>query len=411
MSERNIKIVLNCMVKNEAPVIERMLESVYKYIDYWVIQDNGSTDGTQDIIKNFFERKGIPGFLYHEPWKYFGYNRNHALQTCLSSNHGCEYIFRVDADEIFQVDESFDWNMIRAKDAWNIIARSGNIDYYRMWLWKATLPWYFADDRRHETIHMTNDAPYSCGNLPASFRHVLLGGGKTWVNPHKFFIDALELEQQVAIHQNFSDLYHLFYVGKSYNDGLGWEDNLKYDFEFSKEIVRRACFFLTRYIKCIIPEYPNVNLDTVPNKDEFAYYSFYLMGNMCEAVKDYDKATEYWQQAVFFDKERNETLMKLCHHYLNRVNDIPRGYIYANLAVRNKNPFPHKRSVWIETDAYTDTGWKCLDFYKKASYGMGYYNDAKDAAELLLSPQYSEILPTDHISRIQNELIQTIEKL
>ena len=163
------------MVKNEAPVIERMLESVYKYIDYWVIQDNGSTDGTQDIIKNFFERKGIPGFLYHEPWKYFGYNRNHALQTCLSSNHGCEYIFRVDADEIFEVDESFDWNMIRAKDAWNIIARSGNIDYYRMWLWKATLPWYFADDRRHETIHMKDDAPYSCGNLPSSFRHVLLG--------------------------------------------------------------------------------------------------------------------------------------------------------------------------------------------------------------------------------------------
>ena len=41
------------------PVIERMLESCYKYIDYWVIQDNGSTDGTQDIIQKFFDEKGI----------------------------------------------------------------------------------------------------------------------------------------------------------------------------------------------------------------------------------------------------------------------------------------------------------------------------------------------------------------
>ena len=54
MSNKTVKIVLNAMVKNEAAVIERMLESVVKHIDYWVIQDNGSTDGTQDIIKNFF---------------------------------------------------------------------------------------------------------------------------------------------------------------------------------------------------------------------------------------------------------------------------------------------------------------------------------------------------------------------
>ena len=66
------------MVNNESHVIERMLESVYPYIDYWVIQDNGSTDGTQDIIKNFFNEKGIPGFLYQlDWWKGHGINRDH----------------------------------------------------------------------------------------------------------------------------------------------------------------------------------------------------------------------------------------------------------------------------------------------------------------------------------------------
>ncbi len=51
---KKIKLCLNAMVANEAPTITRMLETVWRHIDYWVIQDNGSKDGTQDIIRNFF---------------------------------------------------------------------------------------------------------------------------------------------------------------------------------------------------------------------------------------------------------------------------------------------------------------------------------------------------------------------
>ena len=42
------------MVANESRTILRMLESCYKYIDYWVIQDNGSTDDTKEKITSFF---------------------------------------------------------------------------------------------------------------------------------------------------------------------------------------------------------------------------------------------------------------------------------------------------------------------------------------------------------------------
>ena len=100
--------VLNAMVANEARTITRMLESVYQYIDYWVIQDNGSKDGTQDIIRNFFEEKGIPGFLYETEWLFPGFNRDHALQECLKADHGCDWILRMDADERLEVDADFD---------------------------------------------------------------------------------------------------------------------------------------------------------------------------------------------------------------------------------------------------------------------------------------------------------------
>ncbi len=84
------------MVANESATIIRMLESCYQYIDYWVIQDNGSTDGTQDLIRDFFKEKDISGFLYEIPWEYPGFNRDHTLQTCLKSEHGCDWILRMD---------------------------------------------------------------------------------------------------------------------------------------------------------------------------------------------------------------------------------------------------------------------------------------------------------------------------
>ena len=44
-------ICLVMIVKNESQVIKKCLESVKDYIHYWVICDTGSTDGTQQIIK------------------------------------------------------------------------------------------------------------------------------------------------------------------------------------------------------------------------------------------------------------------------------------------------------------------------------------------------------------------------
>ena len=403
MSNKTVKIVLNAMVKNEAAVIERMLESVYKHIDYWVIQDNGSTDGTQDIIKNFFESKNIPGVLYYEPWQYPGYNRNHTLQHCLNSNHGCEYILRMDADEILEVDDNFDWDVIRTHDAWNMVARSGNYDYYRMWLWKAGLPWYFADDKRHETIHMKDNAPYTVGMLPAGFRHVLLPGGITWENPYKFFIDALELENQVVTKQNCTDLYHLFYIGKSYNDTVNVE-TFPFKVDHAKEIVRRATFYFEQYIKKHFPNYPNINLFKSQPKAEYVYYGMYLIGNMNESVGNIDVAVEYWKKAFNFDPIRNEANLKLCDHYLGREDNIPDLYLYSNIGVRNKYPFPEKRIVWVEKDAYSDTGWRMLDHFAVAAYHMGYYEECKSASELLLSDAYKHLVPEGHRPRIEDNL-------
>ena len=47
------------LFKNESRIIERCLDSVKDICDYMTICDTGSTDGTQEIVKAYFEKHNI----------------------------------------------------------------------------------------------------------------------------------------------------------------------------------------------------------------------------------------------------------------------------------------------------------------------------------------------------------------
>ena len=93
-SARAPTICLNMIVKNEAKVIARCLESVKPILDHWVIVDTGSTDGTQAIIRSIL--KDIPGELHERPWKDFGHNRTEAIELARGK---ADYLFVIDADD------------------------------------------------------------------------------------------------------------------------------------------------------------------------------------------------------------------------------------------------------------------------------------------------------------------------
>jgi len=71
-------ICLVMIVKDEAAVICRCLESVKPVIAHWVICDMGSTDNTPELIQTALS--GIPGTLHRSPWVDFGHNRTQALK-------------------------------------------------------------------------------------------------------------------------------------------------------------------------------------------------------------------------------------------------------------------------------------------------------------------------------------------
>lgn len=92
MSERPT-ICLAMIVRDEVATLPGLFASCRDLIDYWVICDTGSTDGTQDLVRR--ELAGIPGELHEREWVDFGVNRTQCME--LSRGKG-DYLLILDAD-------------------------------------------------------------------------------------------------------------------------------------------------------------------------------------------------------------------------------------------------------------------------------------------------------------------------
>jgi glycosyltransferase involved in cell wall biosynthesis len=104
MSRPRTNICLNMIVKNEAKVLSRLFRSVKDYVDYYVIVDTGSTDGTIELIRREMSDYGIEGEVHERPWVNFGVNRQQALELAVAANKA-EWLLFIDADEELAVSD------------------------------------------------------------------------------------------------------------------------------------------------------------------------------------------------------------------------------------------------------------------------------------------------------------------
>ena len=131
------------IVKNEHHVIERCLNSLKPFIDYWVIVDTGSTDGTQALIRQTL--KEIPGELYERPWVDFASNREEALQLAKSSRQA-DYFLIMDADDYLVYEEGFALPEL-TRDYYYIIQRPTILrqqEVPNIRLYKSDLDWHWS---------------------------------------------------------------------------------------------------------------------------------------------------------------------------------------------------------------------------------------------------------------------------
>jgi glycosyltransferase involved in cell wall biosynthesis len=216
MSQLKQTICLNMIVRNEARVIERCLNSVKKFIDYWVIVDTGSTDGSQQLIRQSL--RNVPGELIERPWVDFAHNRSEALEFTRGKS---DYVFVIDADELLVVDDGFTFPQL-THDAYYLKISSNPITFWRAQLIRNMPGW-----RYESAIH-----EYLSGPVTAVYERLhglwidSRNDGWRAAQPGVYQKDA---EQLLRAHKEApNDSRILFHLGQSYVAAGNPESALEY---------------------------------------------------------------------------------------------------------------------------------------------------------------------------------------
>lgn len=201
-------VCLNMIVKDETEVIKRCLSSTLPVIDYWVIVDTGSTDGTQKMIRDYMKEKGVPGELHERPWVNFAHNRNEALELARGKS---DYIFFIDADEFMSYDDDFKMPELDKDFYYGTISYSGTL-YDRIKLVSSRLKASY-EGVLHEALVTPFDA--TNGKIE-KMANVVTSEGARSKDPEKYLKDAKTLEKALVDEPN--NTRYLYYLAQSYRD-------------------------------------------------------------------------------------------------------------------------------------------------------------------------------------------------
>lgn len=372
--QKKSTVSLSIIVKNESKVITRMLESVYKILDYYVVIDTGSTDGTQDIIRKFFEDKGIPGEVIDHPWKNFEDARNTALNAVKGK---ADFGFWIDADEQLIIDPNFDVNIFKSNltrvDGANIKIFYGGQNYFRMQFFKTTVPWYWYGPV-HEVLLC--DTPTSVG-VVEGLSVLVTPDGNSWTiesQQQKYEGHAKILEEYVE-NDPKQDPRWLFYLAQSWRDS-GTEEGREKAIEWY--IKRRDIINKGYWEEC--------------------YFSALMVASL-KGQNGYpqDEVIQEFLGCGKYNKHRVEHLIPVIAYYQSRKEyDI--AYVYGLRAMQEagKSPFPQS-SLFVDESIYL---WRTYDMHSISCWYSGRRDEAKEVYRLLEEQIKKGLVPSDQLERI-----------
>ncbi|MFE2097570.1 MULTISPECIES: glycosyltransferase [unclassified Streptomyces] len=329
------------IVKDEAHVIRRCIESVRPLIDTWVILDTGSTDGTQDVIRETLA--DLPGALYESPWKGFDLSRTEAIQL---ARERADYLLFIDADDALEIAPGFSMPELD-HDCYDFEIRHGSVVHWRPTLVSTRLPWRYVGVL-HEYLEC--DTSFDRATF-AGARMVIMGGGGRLRGSRrkKYLRDAAILKE--ALTKEPDNARYAFYLAQSWRDADEHGKALAaYD--------RRAV--MSGFVE-----------ETFCARLYAARTAVLLKRRMPEVIARFLDAHEY-------RPTRAEPLAELA--YLCRVHGErwPLAYLFAKRAAEIPQP---SDTLFVEHHWYE---WRALNELAVASYWMGEYRESLECCERLL---------------------------
>ena len=369
----NATLVLAMIVKNEHHNMRRCLESVKDYINYWVICDTGSTDGTQQLIKDLMAEWGIPGELHERPWVDFSTNRTETLQ--LAKNKG-DYTLIMDADDYLEIPAGKNPFKNLKLDQYHLRINHGGLDYTRVQLVRSEYDWRYVG-----VLHEYIDVPKGLNLFPAIIlSDVLIRASASdtrngFSGQKKYISDALLLEKALlddTIEDSLKSRY-TFYLAQSYRDAQMWDRAIE---NYKKRIEQGGWV-------------------------EEIYYSYYMIARMKTALNHkeeevIDSFLKAWENRP----TRVDALFDLII-YLREKNRVSLAFAFANIGITIP---PSQDVLFVRSDIMQ---WRMLDEYSILAARTGNKDKAINAANTLLShPESARIIPKEDRDRIALNLEQ-----
>jgi glycosyltransferase involved in cell wall biosynthesis len=352
MAVRNMKTVGLCMiVKNESQLILRCLRNVRPLIDYALIVDTGSTDGTQAIVKEYLSGTGLPGEVIDEPWRDFAYNRSVALAK-LRDRADIDYALVMDADDMLVFPDGFDVAKFREtldNDFYHMEIRLGGVRFWRTQILSNKVDFSYKGVL-HEFVVGRSTAS-SSGVVSGLYIQAGTDGARSR-NPNKFRDDALTLEKALETETDeFIRARYTFYLAQSWMNAGEKEKALQ-------AFLRRA---------------------ELGSFHQEVSLSLYYAAQMKDALEypDSDIIGSYLK-AYEVDSRRAEPLHGAMD-YCRRHDKPHQAYLIGKYAIAIPEPVG---SLFVASWIY-DYG--LLEEFSVAAYRSGHYKDCLQTIEKILA--------------------------
>jgi glycosyltransferase involved in cell wall biosynthesis len=351
-----IKIGLCMIVKDEAHIIHESLGATLPLIDTYCIVDTGSSDNTIEVIKKFYEEKGISGEVHERPWKNFGHNRSEALKLC---DGKMDYILVIDADDLIE------WTGDGKSELLDILRqnpngvefniRQGDLFYTRMQVFKANDNWrYVGVLHEYPSNGKSGNKNLKCP--PSMFMTSRRLGGRNKANDKMKRDIAVLLK---GIEDEPDNERYIFYLAQSYRDDGQIDEAVKW---YTKRY-EMGRWYEERYISAY-------NVSKLTHSKEWAWKAHQVNPKRVECLVSY---LSYCRATNQFSRELLAMAM------------------YAATI-----PKPTDQHLFVETDVYD---WKVWDELSIIAFYCGARDIAKKASEKLIADNKA---PPEQMIRIKN---------
>lgn len=223
VSKNRNTICLVMICKNEEDFIIPALESVEKWIDYYVVVDSDSADDTVFLIDTWMKGTGIPGDVLQYPFPFHaGEKRTWALQQAAGK---ADYLFMMDADCILQVDGDPFHDL--TESCYYLMKQHDGLQYLGAYLFRGDLQWCYTGIA-HEYPELVGGIFAPAPAIPGVIVHESskAPGSPRERKPLYYYDLALMMERELLDKRDqlpdHLKCRYAFYIGMGYKDANEW---------------------------------------------------------------------------------------------------------------------------------------------------------------------------------------------